>query len=435
MAVLGGCRFPVCGSVRWPAHRSERPDHPVPREAGRLPGRTEWGRHRTSTRPTWTGCPARGSGGGGSPDRHRRTGAAGRGDPRRAEQDRVPRPTAQRAAERDPEAAVAGTQLRPGHRGPDDTGLRHLPPPGRVESFLYAAIRPAGVIPGDWVAVAGRGDELTRRPGPDGRGRPLHIDPAARKPHRPWLVERRRPAITAGRGWATVTPAGRDVLRAAQPAFSAMHRSSRPRCVSEAWTPICSASRSSCCRPRCAPCCRTSRTATPSAADPRASRDSSPRGGRPPAAPPELSETGRVSDRTLGIVGGGILGLAIGRELALRHTSARIVVFEKEDHIGRHQTGHNSGGSMPASTTSPAASRPSCAPRALAAAGVLRRARAALRRVRQARGGHRLRRDGPFNKLRRRRGRTAVPDCAGSTDEASPRSSRTPSVSPRCTRR
>ena len=68
-------------------------------------------------------------------------------------------------------------------------------------------------------------------------------------------------------------------------------------------------------------------------------------GGRaePHAAPPELSDTVRVTGRTLGIVGGGILGLAIGRELALRHPSASIVVFEKEDHIGRHQTGHNSG--------------------------------------------------------------------------------------------
>jgi glycine/D-amino acid oxidase-like deaminating enzyme len=62
-----------------------------------------------------------------------------------------------------------------------------------------------------------------------------------------------------------------------------------------------------------------------------------------PAAPPEFPETERVTDRTLGIVGGGIVGLAIGRELALRHPSASVVVFEKEDHIGRHQTGHNSG--------------------------------------------------------------------------------------------
>ncbi|HEU4894549.1 MAG TPA: L-2-hydroxyglutarate oxidase [Acidimicrobiia bacterium] len=46
---------------------------------------------------------------------------------------------------------------------------------------------------------------------------------------------------------------------------------------------------------------------------------------------------------TVGIVGGGIVGLAVGRELALRHPGARVVVFEKEDGLARHQTGHNSG--------------------------------------------------------------------------------------------
>src|SRR3712207_6081667 len=64
---------------------------------------------------------------------------------------------------------------------------------------------------------------------------------------------------------------------------------------------------------------------------------------QPAAARPEVPETVRVTDRTLGIVGGGIVGLAIGRELALRHPATSIMVFEKEDHIGRHQTGHNSG--------------------------------------------------------------------------------------------
>ena len=50
-----------------------------------------------------------------------------------------------------------------------------------------------------------------------------------------------------------------------------------------------------------------------------------------------------MANRTLGIVGGGIVGLAIGRELALRQPGASVVVFEKEDQLGRHQTGHNSG--------------------------------------------------------------------------------------------
>lgn len=45
----------------------------------------------------------------------------------------------------------------------------------------------------------------------------------------------------------------------------------------------------------------------------------------------------------MGIVGGGIVGLAVGRELALRRPGLRVVVLEKEDRLGAHQTGHNSG--------------------------------------------------------------------------------------------
>jgi L-2-hydroxyglutarate oxidase len=46
---------------------------------------------------------------------------------------------------------------------------------------------------------------------------------------------------------------------------------------------------------------------------------------------------------TVGVVGGGILGVAIGRELLRRDPSERVVVFEKEDRLAAHQTGHNSG--------------------------------------------------------------------------------------------
>lgn len=46
---------------------------------------------------------------------------------------------------------------------------------------------------------------------------------------------------------------------------------------------------------------------------------------------------------SVGIVGGGIVGLAVGRELALRRPGLRVVVLEKEDRLGAHQTGHNSG--------------------------------------------------------------------------------------------
>jgi L-2-hydroxyglutarate oxidase len=50
-----------------------------------------------------------------------------------------------------------------------------------------------------------------------------------------------------------------------------------------------------------------------------------------------------VGDPTVGIIGGGILGLAIGRELGRRRPGTRVVVLEKEDRLAAHQTGHNSG--------------------------------------------------------------------------------------------
>ncbi|MGH3352523.1 MAG: L-2-hydroxyglutarate oxidase [Nocardioides sp.] len=46
---------------------------------------------------------------------------------------------------------------------------------------------------------------------------------------------------------------------------------------------------------------------------------------------------------TTGVIGGGIVGLAVARELLLRHPDDRVVVFEKESSLGAHQTGHNSG--------------------------------------------------------------------------------------------
>lgn len=50
-----------------------------------------------------------------------------------------------------------------------------------------------------------------------------------------------------------------------------------------------------------------------------------------------------MADQTIGIIGAGIVGLAIGRELTKRRPGARIVVVEKEDRVAVHQTGHNSG--------------------------------------------------------------------------------------------
>lgn len=43
------------------------------------------------------------------------------------------------------------------------------------------------------------------------------------------------------------------------------------------------------------------------------------------------------------VVGGGILGLAAARLIALREPGTEVVVLEKEPEVARHQTGHNSG--------------------------------------------------------------------------------------------
>ena len=50
-----------------------------------------------------------------------------------------------------------------------------------------------------------------------------------------------------------------------------------------------------------------------------------------------------VNSRSVIIVGGGIVGLATAYRLGERFPGARITVLEKEHHVGRHQTGHNSG--------------------------------------------------------------------------------------------
>ncbi len=43
------------------------------------------------------------------------------------------------------------------------------------------------------------------------------------------------------------------------------------------------------------------------------------------------------------VVGGGILGLAVARELLIRDPGTRLCVLEAESAIGQHQTGHSSG--------------------------------------------------------------------------------------------
>jgi L-2-hydroxyglutarate oxidase LhgO len=43
------------------------------------------------------------------------------------------------------------------------------------------------------------------------------------------------------------------------------------------------------------------------------------------------------------VVGAGIVGLAVARELGHRHPRLRLAVLDKEAKVGQHQTGHNSG--------------------------------------------------------------------------------------------
>ena len=50
-----------------------------------------------------------------------------------------------------------------------------------------------------------------------------------------------------------------------------------------------------------------------------------------------------MPETDIAIVGGGILGLAVARELARREAGRRVVVLEREDRLAHHQTGHNSG--------------------------------------------------------------------------------------------
>jgi 2-hydroxyglutarate dehydrogenase len=49
------------------------------------------------------------------------------------------------------------------------------------------------------------------------------------------------------------------------------------------------------------------------------------------------------TDPDIAVIGAGIVGLAVARELLLRDPGRRVVVVEREDVVGAHQTGHNSG--------------------------------------------------------------------------------------------
>ena len=43
------------------------------------------------------------------------------------------------------------------------------------------------------------------------------------------------------------------------------------------------------------------------------------------------------------VIGGGINGLAVARQLLIDHPNAEVTLFEKESSVAQHQTSHNSG--------------------------------------------------------------------------------------------
>jgi 2-hydroxyglutarate dehydrogenase len=60
--------------------------------------------------------------------------------------------------------------------------------------------------------------------------------------------------------------------------------------------------------------------------------------------PIEEPQGGRAPEQAdLAIVGGGIVGLAVARELAQRNPGSSVCVLERETTVAAHQTGHNSG--------------------------------------------------------------------------------------------
>src|SRR5580704_11948934 len=51
----------------------------------------------------------------------------------------------------------------------------------------------------------------------------------------------------------------------------------------------------------------------------------------------------RGTAQTAAVIGGGIIGLAVARELTARYPGLQVTVFDKEDRVAAHQSGHNSG--------------------------------------------------------------------------------------------
>ena len=58
---------------------------------------------------------------------------------------------------------------------------------------------------------------------------------------------------------------------------------------------------------------------------------------------PEPATTQPPATADFVVIGGGILGLAVARELLARHPDASLCVLEREDRLAAHQTSHSSG--------------------------------------------------------------------------------------------
>lgn len=50
-----------------------------------------------------------------------------------------------------------------------------------------------------------------------------------------------------------------------------------------------------------------------------------------------------MSYQSIGVAGGGIIGLALAYKIQIQYPSAKVHLFEKEKSIGQHQSGRNSG--------------------------------------------------------------------------------------------
>ncbi|HAW80165.1 MAG TPA: L-2-hydroxyglutarate oxidase, partial [Balneola sp.] len=47
--------------------------------------------------------------------------------------------------------------------------------------------------------------------------------------------------------------------------------------------------------------------------------------------------------KKIAVVGAGIVGLSVAYKMLLKHKNLDLTIFEKEDKIGSHQSGRNSG--------------------------------------------------------------------------------------------